>query len=133
MAQPIIPFAQPLVICDDYTPGAAGKLNLLDCYHTIRTDTFPHIHDELCVVAHLAGGLGTVTVFIEVRNAATGELAFWTHPHQFHIPNRETVVRFVNRLEDVPFSEPGIYLIELYCQNTPIADFRLRVAERAAG
>jgi hypothetical protein len=133
LAQPIVPFAQPLVICDDYSPGTSGKLNLLDCFHTIRSDAFPHDHEELCVVAHLAGGSGTVSVFNDIRNASTGDLVFCTVPHSFHLPSRETVVRFVNRLENVPFSQPGIYPIELYCENTPIADFRLRLAELAAG
>lgn len=130
MAQPILPFAQQLVICDSYSPAAAGKIDLAGCFHTIRPRSFPHVHDEFAVVAHLTGGAGTVTAFIDVRNTTTSELVYWTHPHQFHIPSRETVVRLVNVLEGVPFPEPGIYLVELYCENTAIADFRLRVAER---
>ena len=132
MTQPILPFAQPLVICDRYAPGTAGKLDLFGCFHTIRPQAFPHTHEEFCVVAYLTGGSGTVTTFIDIRNAVTGQLAYWTHPHRFHIPTRTTVVRLANALEGVPFSEPGIYLIEPYCENTPIADFRLRVAEPEA-
>ena len=128
-SQPILPFAQPLVLCDAYAPAPAGKLDLRGCFHAIRPRRFPHVHDEFCVVAHLAGGFGTVTTFIDVRNVATSELVYWTHPHQFQIPSRDTVVRLANTLEGVPFSEPGIYLVELYCENTPIADFQLRVAE----
>ena len=70
-----------------------------------------------------------MTTFVDIREASSGELVFWTHPHQFHVPNREMVVRLVNGLEGVTFSQPGIYLIELYCENSPIADYRLRLAE----
>jgi hypothetical protein len=125
-----LPYAQQLVVCDRYAPAAAGKLDMTGCFHTIRPRSFPHVHDEFCVVAHLTGGLGEVTAFIDIRDAATSQLVYWSHPHRFHIPDRQTVVRPVNTLEGVPFSEPGIYFVELYCENTPIADFRLRVAER---
>jgi hypothetical protein len=43
------------------------------------------------------------------------------------IPNREVSVRLVNVLERLAFPEPGIYFVELYCENTPIADFRLQL------
>ena len=133
MAQPILPFALPLLVCDDYLQTVGGKLDLSGSFHTIRPDSYPHVHEFFCVVAHLTGGLGTVTTFIDVRVAETGELVFWTHPHQFDIPNRDIVIRLVNGMEGVPFPRPGLYLIELLCENTCIADFRIRLAEPTGG
>jgi hypothetical protein len=130
VAQPILPFALPLVLCDGYDPAEAGKMDLFGCFHTIRPAAYPHLHEHFCVVAHLTGGLGSMTTFIDIRNLASGELVHWTFPHQFRIPDRQVLVRLAHRLEDVPFPQPGIYLIELYCENTPIADFRLRLAAR---
>jgi hypothetical protein len=129
VAQPILPFALPLVVCDEYLRTDGGKLDVYGTFHTIRPESYPHVHEFFCVLAHLTGGLGTVTTFVDVRHADTLELIFWTHPRQFQIPNREVVVRLVNGMESVPFPKPGLYLIELYCENTCIAGFRLRLAE----
>ena len=133
MAQPILPFAQSLLLCDRYAPTGRGTYDFFGSYYTILATSYPHVQSRVCVVAHLTGGLGTVTTLVDVRSGRTEELILTTTPRQLTIPDREGSVRLVNVLERLSFPEPGIYFIELYCENTCIADFRLRLHGRDGG
>jgi hypothetical protein len=133
VAQPILPFAQSLLLCDGYAPAGDRKFNFYGSYYTIRVGSYPHTQARMCVVAHLSGGMGTMTTFVDVRSARTEELVFTTVPRQLTIPNRDLPVRLVNVLERLTFPEPGVYFVELYCENTPIADFRLQLEARDDG
>lgn len=87
----------------------------------------------MSVVAHLTGGLGTVSTHVDVRFAETEELVYTTLPRQMSIPSRDILVRLVHTLEGVPFAQPGIYFVQLCCENTCIADVRLQLHERSGG
>ena len=136
MEQPILPFAQSLILCDGYEVRDEEKIDLIGTFDKIQATHYPHIHESFGVIARLTGGRGTITTFVDIRVARTLELVQCTASKQFTIPTRDTVVLLVNGFEDISFSRPGIYLVELYCENTPIADFRLlleQVEEGAQG
>jgi len=129
VAQPILPYALPLFFCDRVVAVGGGKFDFLGAFHTIRPTEYPFVLRHFSVVAHLAGGLGTMSTNVEIRWAETDELVYTTLPRQITIPNREVLVRLVNTIEGMRFPRPGIYFVELYCENTCIADFRLLLHE----
>lgn len=130
MAQPILPFALPLLVCDSYAPSGGTKYDFFGAFHAVRPYKYPHVLRQICVVAHLTGGQGVMTTQLDIRSEQD-ELIFTTLPRQLTIPNRQTLVRLVNFLEEVIFPHSGIYFIQLHCENTPIAEFRLTLHDRA--
>lgn len=71
----IIPVAKALYLCDDIlSDPARGKPHLIGVLNAIRVPTFPHTLAKLCVFAQLGGGLGDVRCYVEVVDAASGEV-----------------------------------------------------------
>ena len=87
MPRPILPFAQPLILCDECRPASAGKIDYLGAFHTIHPESYPYLVERLRVVAHLTGGLGTVNSHVEIRNARTEDLVYAIPRREFHIPS----------------------------------------------
>jgi hypothetical protein len=129
VAQPILPFALELVVCEDYAADELGRVDLLETFHSIRPESYPHVHSPFYVEVALTGGLGELSTFIDIRHAETGELIYWTTPQSIRLESRHSVAYLLILLEDVPFPKPGIYFVELYCENTAIADCRIRLLE----
>jgi hypothetical protein len=129
MAQPIVPFAHQLILCDQYSLRDRGKVDYLGTFDSIRPSTYPHNHRNLCVVAHLSGGLHGVNTYFNVRHAESGALISTTVPRIIEFPNRQILIRLAERFRDIQFPEPGIYLIELNCEHACIADTRLTLIE----
>ena len=129
MAQPILPFALPIFLCDRHVARDRGKVDFLGAFHSIKPREYPHTHQRFSVVAHMNGGLGDINTYVDIRNMATGELIDTTPPRIIRFPNRNVLVRLVCEFVGVQFPSSGIYLIELYCEHTCIADTRLRLRE----
>jgi hypothetical protein len=125
VAQPILPLARPLFLCEAIVPRDRGKVDFLGAFDSISPLVYPHSHRNMFVVAHLSGGLGGVNTHIEVRRAETDGVVGMTPQRVLAFPNREVLVRLAQGVQGVTFAQPGIYLIELYCENTCIADTRL--------
>jgi hypothetical protein len=125
MAQPIVPVACPLVVCDDYVPRDRGKLDLLGAFTGIAPRVYPHVHRRMSVIAQLTGGLGLVHTVVEIRYAASDELTFVSAPRIVSFPSRETLVRLAVSVDDATFERPGVYLVQLLCEHMCIADTRL--------
>lgn len=132
MAQPILPFAHQLFLCDRYVVGDRGKVDFLGAFHSITPPTFPHLHARLFVVAHLSGGLGKVNTYVDVRHAESDELVATTAPREVAFPNRDVLVRLAHDLRGVPFRQPGIYFFQLCCEHTVVADIRVRLRQPMA-
>jgi hypothetical protein len=129
MAQPIIPVARPLVLCERYVRADRGNADLLGVFSRVSPLIYPHLLRRMIVVAHLSGGLGIVNTAIEIRYAASEELVAVTPSHEVAFPSRDRVIRLANTIEDVTFVRPGVYLVELHCEHMCIADARLILRE----
>ena len=133
MAQPILPFALELIVCEDYAADELGRVDLLGTFHSIRPESDPHVHSPFYVEVALTGGLGELSTFIDIRHAETGELIPWTTPQRIRLESRNSVAYLLILLDEVPFPKPGIYFVELYCENTSIADCRIQLLEPTNG
>jgi hypothetical protein len=131
LAQPILPFAHELILCEDYSADDSGRIDLLGTFRSIRPESYPYTHSGFLVVAQLSGGLGQLSTFVDVRLAETEKVVYWTTPQVIAMQDRNSLVYLLNVLEDVPFTRAGVYFVELYCENTCIADYRLHLLEPA--
>jgi hypothetical protein len=129
VAQPILPFAHELVLCEDYATDDFGRVDLLGTFRSIRPDAYPCVHPGFIVGAQLSGGLGELTTFVDIRRADTEQLVYWSTPQRIRLDDRNTLVFLFNLMEEVEFSTPGVYFVELCCENTCIADYRLHLLE----
>ena len=123
----IIPVAQALYLCDGHLGFPGGKTDLIGLFNSIRTANFPHVQKHLVVFARLLQGLGRVSFYIDIRFAPTQQLVHVSSTHMLVFPDRDTVVEMALTLKGVRFPQPGIYLVELFCDAQWVADARILV------
>jgi hypothetical protein len=127
VAESITPFARALYLCDGHFGYSGGKTDLLGLFNAIRTKTYPHRARYFCAFAQLVGGLGDVPFFFDITNLANDELIRTTDTQIMYFPSRTVLIQCVMAIENCVFPEPGIYTVELFCNNTCVADVPLHL------
>ena len=122
MAGGIVPVAKALYLCDFHVGYSNGKLDLYGIFNAIRATSFPHRKGPFVCFAQLLGGVGNVSFHIDVRRGTNRQLVDWSGTRTLHFPNRNTLLQVAVTLPGCVFDQPGIYLVELYCDNTWVAD-----------
>ncbi len=118
----VVPAAKAMYLCDYHVGSSNGKVDLHGLFNAIRPKLgFPHTRTRFCVFAQLVNGLGDVPFFIDVRRA-DDELVHTTATNILHFPDRTTVVQMALGMEGCCFERPGLYLIELLCNNQWVCD-----------
>jgi hypothetical protein len=124
---PIVPVAKGLYLCDYVIDYENGKVDLYGLFNAIRSSTYPHMQGRFCVFAQLINGLGRVPFFIDIRDAAHDQLIYTTQINHLSFPDRNTVVQLALSIEHCLFPQSGMYLVELYCDNTWVCDTSLHL------
>jgi hypothetical protein len=126
----VVPMAKALTLCDRVVGQPRGKVDLYGVFNAIRPTTgYPFVLERFRVFAQLGSGLGRVEFHVEVRFAATDGPVFSTTPRPLHFPDRDTVLQLSLGIDRCPFNQPGVYLVELYCDNVWVCDTRLLLHE----
>ena len=126
MAISVVPVARALYLCDYHIGSSDGKVDLYGLFNAIRSPNgFPHIGGQFCVFAQLTNGLGRVSFFIDVRFAEADELVWTSQTLELTFPSRKTVVQVAISVKGCPFDRPGLYLVELICDNSWVCDTQL--------
>jgi hypothetical protein len=126
MATSILPVAKALYLCDYQIGYSNGKVDLYGLFNAIRPqDGFPYTRGRFCAFAQLINGLGRVPFWIDIRFAATDELIWMTEVRELHFPSRSVVAQVALAIEGCRFERPGLYLIELFCDNVWVCDTQL--------
>ncbi len=125
---PIVPVAKSLYLCDDYVASSDGKIDLNGLFNAIRPEEgYPHWRSRFCVFAQLVNGLGEVPFYIDIRSAKSNRSIYTTATRVLTFPDRLTVRQIVVAIAEVRFSKPGLYLLELFCDNSWVADVPLHL------
>jgi hypothetical protein len=125
---PIVPVAKAIYLCDYHVGYSDGKVDLYGLFNAIRAPHgFPYNRSRFCVFAQLINGLGKVPFFVDIRDATSDKLIWSTQPKQLVFPDRFTVVQMALTIEGCPFERPGLYLLELFCDNTWVCDTQLKL------
>ena len=123
----IVPVAQALYLCDGHIGFPGGKTDLIGLFNGIRAASYPHVQKQFVVFARLLQGLGRISCYVEIRFAPTQQLVHVSSTHVLVFPDRDTVVEMALTLKGVRFPQPGIYLVELFCDAQWVADARILV------
>lgn len=126
----IIPAARSLYICEGFIGDANGRVDLVGLYNAVNVaNGFPYRSRHFTVFAQLANGLGLLPVHVEIRDASTNELIYATKKGHVSIPNRITIVQLAVSINGCVFPRPGIYLVQLVCDNVWVCDTTLQLRE----
>ena len=128
MATSINPVARALTLCDYHMGYSDGKVDLFGVFDAIRPEQgFPHAHPQFCVFAQLVNGLGEVSFFVDIRSTTDDELIWTTATRRLTFPNRTTLIKLALTIEGCRFDHPGLYLVQLFCNNTWVCDTQVRL------
>lgn len=123
MAISVVPVARALYLCDYHIGSSNGKVDLYGLFNAIRPKNgFPHTIEQFCVFAQLTNGLGRIPFFVDVRFAEMDKVVRTTNTRELIFPSRNAVVHLALAVEKCTFERPGLYLVELFCDNTWVCD-----------
>jgi hypothetical protein len=122
----VVPVAKAMYLCDYHIGYSNGKVDLYGLFNAIRPrHGFPYSRSRFCVFAQLINGQGQVPFFIDIRFAQTDALIYTTETRHLTFPNRTTIVQLALAIEGCRFESPGLYLLELFCDNSWVCDTQL--------
>lgn len=128
MAQPsVVPMAKALWICDGTIGFPNQKTDVMGLFNSISPQQFPYFHPRFVAFAQLSGGLGNVTCNIDVTYAATGQLLHSSNVRVLNFANRDQTIQLAQTIAACSFPQPGIYLVELFCNGKWVADTKLEL------
>lgn len=122
MTTSVVPIAKAVYLCDFHVGYQDGKTDLYGLFNAIRPQAYPHIQRSFVIFAQLLNGLGDVSLFVDIRHAGRDELIYTTNIKVVRFPDRTTLVQMGLVIEGYQFAEPGVYLVELFCNNMWVAD-----------
>src|SRR5262249_4661474 len=126
----VVPVSRSLFICEGFIGTRSGGVDLVGLFNLLPVSSaFPYRNRHFSVYAQLTNGLGQLPVFVEIRDAETDNLIRRTEPGHVTLPNRLTIVQVVVNISGCVFPRPGIYLVELFCNNVWVCDTTLRLRE----
>ncbi len=125
----IVPVAKALYLCYSNRGHANGKVDLFGVFNAIRPARDPHRKGPFVCFSRLIGGLGRIRLHIDIRRATDLELIDWTGVRELDFPDRDTLLQVAVTVPQCLFEKAGIYLVELYCNNTWVADTTVRLQE----
>ena len=120
MAAAMIPSAKAIYLCEE-VDVEGGMTNLYALFNAIRPKHYPHTQGSFVCFAQLVGGLGDVPFYFDIRRAEDDRLIRNTNIRVLHFPDRTSQRQVVVNVEGCVFDKPGVYLVELYCDNTWVA------------
>ncbi len=125
MARWLHPVVKNMVLCEDVLPGppGTGNVHLMNVFANIRPrSSFPYRHSQLCVFLQLTDAAGEGLGHVVARLADSGRVVFYSEDFLIQFRDRLQTKWTVFRLQDCPFPEPGLYLIEFYYHEQWVAD-----------
>ena len=126
----VIPTVRGLILCDFHVGYDNQKVDLYGICNAIRPrEVYPYDDARFCVYSQLSNGLGVVDFFLDIRSAATNELVHATITRQVYFDHRFQIVELAMLVKGVRFDEPGIYLVQLFCNNSWVCDTPLRLLD----
>lgn len=124
----IVPVAKTLFLCEE-VDVEWGMTNLYGLMNRLRPVVFPHIPDSLAAFVQLSQGFGEMPFHYDIVRARDLQLIHTSLVNTLRFDRRSQLVQLVTRFAGVRFEEPGIYLVELFCNNVWVGDVTLELME----
>jgi len=131
MATPLVPVTKAIYCCDNVVEDqSSGKIHVLGVFNAIRPPygtAYPCRLRQLCVFTQLIGGIGEVSLRLEVVSARDETIVYTSAEQRVRFPDRHTTMSACFRILECPFPRPGVYLVELYAQGVFLDDRALHL------
>lgn len=124
----ILPVARAVYLCRKVQQGE--RANLGGVFNVLYSDDFPFFAETFFGFFQLAGGFGEMTVHLDVRRADDGRLVHSTARPALRFPDRGQLVQVSAGVREARFDHPGMYFVELFCDNVWVADTTLEIREQ---
>jgi hypothetical protein len=103
--------------------------NLYGLLNLIRPAAYTHTQDSLSAFVQLSQGLGDIRFHIDIRRARDDRVIHTSHIRTLSFERRTQVLQVVTHFRGIRFDEPGMYFVELFCDNTWVGDVTLELEE----
>jgi hypothetical protein len=124
----IRPIARGLHVCEMLvTEKGTNNVSLINAFSRRHVGAFPSTPQRFGVYSLLSGGLGAVTMRVQVSRIEDPDFVY-ERSMVVVFEDRVQEVQFVLRLSDVVFPKPGQYSVVLSADGEWIAETRLKVA-----
>ena len=134
MSEAVLPIVKSVFLCDDVAiDQQTGKPSVTGLFNSLRVEFLAgavSVIDEFCVFAEFVGGIAPATVRIEITRARTNTVVVRTTDRTLRFRGRHTTLAVSFRIENLAVPEPGVYLVELYCNDVFVDDRLLRITAR---
>jgi hypothetical protein len=123
-----LPTARGLLACEQViVQPKTNIVTLTNCFTKKRVPVFPSPPLKFAVFAALTGGLGKVIMKVMVSRLDDNRMVYSRNlPTEFR--DRIIETRFVLRLTDVVFPDPGEYVVELLADGEWVAQTVIKLS-----
>ena len=124
----VIPVTKALYLCDEILSDPARvKPHLIGVLNAIRPPSFPHVLPRLCVFAKLSDGLGDIRCRVRIINVADLTTVYETPELALRFHDRRQILYANFRIEQLRWTSPGEFVVELFCNGEFVDDAVLMV------
>lgn len=131
----IPPITKSIYICDDVTRDPkSGKVSVNNIWEHVRvpmTSMFPFVLNKITVFVWWRGGLGTVNTQVRLVDSSTGEIIRLTQQLPINFKDQMMTVHAKYLLQKCVFQKPGVYFVELFCNNEFVDDQAITVTQES--
>ena len=123
----IHPVVRYLIACENITadaddPNRVSLLNLVSAIRPLADPPYPFRYPELCIYLQLSGCRGPADGRIDIVHADLGRPIFRSRTRAVPFPNDPLeVVGLSFRIRHCTFPESGLYWLQFWYNNVPIA------------
>lgn len=125
----IKPNLQFSVLCDDVRREENGKFMLIGLFEAINARKFPATHHTFFVVNRWCKGEGAFTQKVRILSAEDGTSLFQTEDQPFELKEIDGHHTLVSRFNNIVFSKPGKYWVEVMLDNELILNYPIILKE----
>lgn len=118
----IIPVSRSLYVCEFHVGYQDGRVDLYGVLNALRPVAYPYTRHQLVLFVQLAGGIGDVPFFFDIRKEGADDPIHTTLVRTMRFPDRTTVLQLAMTVDGVQFPEPGLYVVDLFCHDTWVCD-----------
>jgi hypothetical protein len=120
----VLPRVHAMMLCDDLEPSADEEwvFHLYGVRSRIEVDAFPYSRPQLCVYVQLTGHAGTTNCRVIVVRPETEQQIYSAPLQVVECIGPLDVVPVFFVLEDCEFDAPGVYYVQVFCDQKLVCE-----------
>lgn len=134
MLSGVSPVVKSIFLCDLVEADRqSGKLTVQGVFNSLRVpfvENAVSVLDDFCSFTEFTGGVSDAVVRLEIVQAGTNAVVLRTSDRVLRFPGRHTTVAVSFRVSGLAVAEPGVYFVELYCNDQFVDDRVLSITAR---